>query len=54
MKFSHETHIGAQPQAFHDYIYQRYLNSEHTDDVNLAFLDKKKIDIISVASITLK
>ena len=38
------------PQAFHfDYIYQRYLNSEqhYTDDVNLAFLDKKKIDIIS-------
>ena len=38
------------PQAFHfDYIYQKYLNSEkhYTDDVNLAFLDEKKIEIIS-------
>jgi len=46
-----DTLIRAQtPQAFHfDYIYQRYLTSEkhYTDDVNLAFLDKKKIDIIS-------
>ena len=38
------------PQAFRfEYIYQRHLNNEEqfTDDVNLAFLDKKKIDIIS-------
>ena len=38
------------PQAFRfEYIYQRHLDSEeqYTDDVNLAFLDKKKIDIIS-------
>ena len=38
------------PQAFRfEYIYQRHVgNEEHfTDDVNLAFLDKKKIDIIS-------
>ncbi len=38
------------PQAFHfDYIYKRHLTSEEqfTDDVNLAFLDKRKIDIIS-------
>ena len=38
------------PQAFRfEYIYQRHLDSveQYTDDVNLAFLDKKKIDIIS-------
>ena len=38
------------PQAFRfEYIYQRHLDNEEqfTDDVNLAFLDKKKIDIIS-------
>ena len=38
------------PQAFHfDYIYQRHLNSneQYSDDVNLAFLDNRKIDIIS-------
>ena len=38
------------PQAFHfDYIYQKYLKSEkhYTDDVKLAFLDKKKIEVIS-------
>ena len=38
------------PQAFRfDYIYQRHLDSEeqYTDDVKSAFLDKKKIDIIS-------
>ena len=37
------------PQAFHfNYIYRRYLNNEdqYTDDVNLAFIDKKKIDIV--------
>ena len=48
---SRDTLIRAQtPQAFHfNYIYQRHLDSEeqYTDDVNLAFLDKKKIDIIS-------
>ena len=38
------------PQAFHfNYIYRRHLNNEdqYTDDVNLAFIDKKKIDIVS-------
>jgi len=38
------------PQAFRfDYIYKRHMsNNEHyTDDVNLAFLDNKKIEIIS-------
>ena len=38
------------PQAFRfDYIYKKHMNSsEHyTDDVSLAFLDKKKIEIIS-------
>ena len=38
------------PQAFRfDYIYKRHMsNSEYyTDDVNLAFLDNKKIEIIS-------
>ena len=48
---SRDTLIRAQtPQAFHfDYIYQRHMNTEdqHTDDVKLAFLDKKEIDIIS-------
>ena len=48
---SRDTIIRAQtPQAFHfDYIYQRHIDSrdQYTDDVNLAFLDKKKIDIIS-------
>ena len=37
------------PQAFHfNYIYRRHLNNEdqYTDDVNLAFIDKKKIDIV--------
>ena len=37
------------PQAFHfNYIYRRYLNNadQYTDDVNLAFIDKKKIDIV--------
>ena len=42
-----DTLIRAQtPQAFKfEYIYKRHLNSEaqYTDDVNLAFLDKKKI-----------
>ena len=46
-----DTIIRAQtPQAFRfDYIFQRHLNSEeqYTDDVNLAFIDKKEIDIIS-------
>ena len=46
-----DTLIRAQtPQAFRfDYIYQRHKsNSKHyTDDVNLAFLDKKKIEIIA-------
>ena len=46
-----DTLIRAQtPQAFQfDYIYKRHMNSsEHyTDDVNFAFLDKKKIGIIS-------
>ncbi len=48
---SRDTLIRAQtPQAFRfDYIYKRHMrNSEHyTDDVNLAFLDNKKIEIIS-------
>ena len=38
------------PQAFRfDYIYKKHMNtSEHyTDDVSLAFLDRKKIEIIS-------
>lgn len=38
------------PQAFHfDYIYQRHesYNHDYTDDVRLAFLDKKKIDIVT-------
>ena len=37
------------PQAFRfNYIYRRHLNNEdqYTDDVNLAFIDKKKIDIV--------
>lgn len=53
-----DTLIRAQtPQAFHfDYIYERYLTSEgeYTDDVNLAFLDKKKIDIVSGSEYNLK
>tara|TARA_B100000989_G_C19436430_1_gene425357 strand:- start:33 stop:722 length:690 start_codon:yes stop_codon:yes gene_type:complete len=48
---SRDSVIRAQtPQAFRfDYIYQRHMsNSEHyTDDVNLALLDNKKIEIIS-------
>ena len=48
---SRDSLIRAQtPQAFRfDYIYERHMsNSEHyTDDVNLAFLDNKKIEIIS-------
>ena len=47
---SRDSLIRAQtPQAFRfDYIYNRHMsNSEHyTDDVNLAFLDNKKIEII--------
>ena len=43
--------IRAQPpQAFHfDYIYRTHMNCDqhHTDDVNLALIDKKKIDIVS-------
>ena len=43
---SRDTLIRAQtPQAFHfDYIYQRHIGNkeQHTDDVTLAFLDKKK------------
>ena len=38
------------PQAFHfDYIYRTHMNCDehHTDDVNLALIDKKKIDIVS-------
>ena len=38
------------PQAFHfDYIYRTHMNcnQHHTDDVNLALIDKKKIDIVS-------
>ena len=38
------------PQAFHfDYIYRAHMNynQHHTDDVNLALIDKKKIDIVS-------
>jgi 2-C-methyl-D-erythritol 4-phosphate cytidylyltransferase len=38
------------PQAFHfDYIYRAHMNCDehHSDDVNLALIDKKKIDIIS-------
>ncbi len=38
------------PQAFHfDYIYQTHMNCDehHTDDVYLALIDKKKIDIVS-------
>ena len=45
------------PQAFHfDYIYERHLNSEeeYTDDVNLAFLDEKKIEIICGSEYNLK
>jgi 2-C-methyl-D-erythritol 4-phosphate cytidylyltransferase len=45
-----DTLIRAQtPQAFHfDYIYQRYASrdQDYTDDVTLAFLDKKNIDIV--------
>ena len=48
---SRDSLIRAQtPQAFRfDYIYKRHMSSsEHyTDDVNLAFLDNKKIEIIS-------
>ena len=48
---SRDSLIRAQtPQAFRfDYIYKRHMsNSEHyTDDVNLAFLDNKKIEVIS-------
>ena len=38
------------PQAFHfDYIYRTHMNCDqhHTDDVNLALIDKKKIEIVS-------
>jgi len=46
-----DTLIRAQtPQAFHfDYIYRTHMNcnQHHTDDVNLALIDKKKIDIVS-------
>ena len=49
-----DTLIRAQtPQAFHfDYIYERHLASkeEYTDDVNSAFLDEKKIEIIDLNS----
>jgi 2-C-methyl-D-erythritol 4-phosphate cytidylyltransferase/2-C-methyl-D-erythritol 2,4-cyclodiphosphate synthase len=48
---SRDSLIRAQtPQAFRfDYIYKRHMSSsEHyTDDVNLAFLDNKKIEIIA-------
>ena len=53
-----DTLIRAQtPQAFHfDYIYERHLSSEeeYTDDVNLAFLDEKKIEIICGSEYNLK
>ncbi len=53
-----DTLIRAQtPQAFHfDYIYERHLSSkeEYTDDVSLAFLDEKKIEIISGSEYNLK
>ncbi len=46
-----ESLIRAQtPQAFHfDYIYRTHMKCDehHTDDVNLALIDKKKIDIVS-------
>ncbi len=52
------TLIRAQtPQAFHfDYIHGRHLSSEeeYTDDVNLAFLDEKKIGIICGSEYNLK
>ena len=39
-----------------DYIYERHLSSEeeYTDDVNLAFLDEKKIEIICGSEYNLK
>ena len=53
-----DTLIRAQtPQAFKfEYIYKRHLNSEaqYTDDVNLAFLDKKKINIVSGTEYNIK
>ena len=46
-----DTLVRAQtPQAFHfDYIYRTHMSCDenHTDDVNLALIDKKKIDIVS-------
>ena len=48
---SRDSLIRAQtPQAFHfDYIFRTHMNCDqhHTDDVNLALIDKKKIDIVS-------
>jgi len=53
-----DSYIRAQtPQAFRfDYIFKRHLDShEHyTDDVVLAFLDKKKIEIISGSAYNFK
>ena len=45
------------PQAFRfDYIYKRHRdsNENYTDDVVLAFLDKKKIEIISGSAYNFK
>ena len=51
LRFNRDSLIRAQtPQAFHfDYIYRTHMNCDqhHTDDVNLALIDKKKIDIVS-------
>ena len=51
LRLNRDSLIRAQtPQAFHfDYIYRTHMNCDqhHTDDVNLALIDKKKIEIVS-------
>ena len=51
LSLNRDSLIRAQtPQAFHfDYIYRTHMNCDehHTDDVKLALIDKKKIDVVS-------
>ena len=51
LSLNRDSLIRAQtPQAFHfDYIYHTHMSCDehHTDDVNLALIDRKKIDIVS-------
>ena len=58
LRHNRDSLIRAQtPQAFHfDYIYRTHMNCDqhHTDDVNLALIDKKKSILFLAASIILK